>query len=71
MILLEIFIRIKKTAAAWMPHSGMMIAPVINVPVEAPVRSAARHADAGLLFSPIIRVARGNWKPQMNEKAKQ
>ena len=69
--ILEIFTRIKKTTANLMPHRGIKIVPVANVPTAAPHRSAARQPAAGLFSSPIISAATGNWNPHKNEKRKQ
>ena len=57
--------------ADWMPHKGISSVPVIIVPTAAPERSAAKQPAAGLIFSPIILVATGNWNPQKKEKIKQ
>jgi hypothetical protein len=59
-MLLEILTRIKKIMAVWIPSKGIRIAPVARVPTAAPVKSAARHPAAGLSFSPMRLVARGN-----------
>ena len=70
-MLLETLTNIKNIMAHCIPHKGIKSVPVAMVPIDAPVRSAARQPAAGLLFSPMILVATGNWNPQKKEKIKQ